>query len=92
MNNGLKGLQITVALMLVIPFLLYITDITSYEVINGIEIGLNLLVIISFLVTFFYLNFKMTGLMMDNRLNEVIKRIYKVQLIILVSRACALTF
>ena len=78
--------------MLVIPFLLYITDITSYEVINGIEIGLNLLVIISFLVTFFYLNFKMTGLMMDNRLNEVIKRIYKVQLIILVSRACALTF
>ena len=92
MNNGLKGLQITVALMLVIPFLLYITDITSYEVINGIEISLNLLVIISFLVTFFYLNFKMTGLMMDNRLNEVIKRIYKVQLIILVSRACALTF
>lgn len=92
MNNGLKGLQITVALMLVIPFLLYITDIISYEVINGIEIGLNLLVIISFLVTFFYLNFKMTGLMMDNRLNEVIKRIYKVQLIILVSRACALTF
>lgn len=85
-------MQITVALMLVIPFVLYVADITSYEVINAIEICLNLLVIISFLVTFFYLNFKMTGLMMDNRLNEVIKRIYKVQLIILVSRACALTF
>jgi hypothetical protein len=54
------------------------------------DIGLNLIIIVSFLVTFFYLSFKMTGIMMENKLNEVIKRIYKVQLIILVSRAFTL--
>jgi uncharacterized protein (DUF2236 family) len=56
------------------------------------DISLNVIVIVSFLVTFFYLNFKMTGIMMDKRLNDVIKRIYKVQLIILVSRALTLAF
>lgn len=55
------------------------------------DIGLNIIIIVSFLVTFFYLSFKMTGIMMDGRLNDVIKRIYKVQLIILVSRAFTLT-
>lgn len=34
----------------------------------------------------------MTGILLEPRVNEVIKRICKVQLIILVSRACALTF
>jgi hypothetical protein len=34
----------------------------------------------------------MTGIMMEKRLNDVIKRIYKVQLIILVSRALTLAF
>jgi hypothetical protein len=85
-------MQIAVALVLLIPLIIYITGYLDFNIINGMDIGLNLLIIISFLVTFFYLNFKMTGIMMENKLNDVIKRIYKVQLIILVSRVCALTF
>lgn len=68
------------------------TGLLGYNIINGIGLGLNLLVLLCFLSTFFYLNFKMTGVMMEARLNEVIKRVYKVQLIILVSRAFMITF
>jgi hypothetical protein len=34
----------------------------------------------------------MTGVMMEARMNELIKRVYKLQLIILVSRVCMITF
>jgi hypothetical protein len=63
----------------------------GFSVINAMDIGLNIIIIVSFLVAFFYLSFKMTGIMMEGKLNDVIKRIYKVQLIILVSRAFTLT-
>jgi hypothetical protein len=92
LSNGLKGLQIGVAVVLLIPMIIYDFDELGYAVLNGIDIGLNLLIIISFLVTFFYLNFKMTGIMMEDHLNGVIRRIYKVQLIILMSRAITLAF
>jgi hypothetical protein len=92
LSIGLKTMQIGVALVLLIPMILFDVDELSYDVVNAVDIGFNLLVIISFLVTFFYLNFKMTGIMMDSRLNGVIRRIYKVHLIILISRAASLTF
>lgn len=85
-------MQIIVALFVLIPLIIFDIDDLGYSVINALDISLNLIIIISFLVTFFYLNFKMTGIMMENKLNEVIKRIYKVQLIILVSRVIALVF
>lgn len=52
------------AVVLLIPMIIYDVDELGFAVLNGIDIGLNLLIIISFLVTFFYLNFKMTGIMM----------------------------
>lgn len=85
-------MQVIVALFVLIPLIVFDIDELGYSIINGLDIGLNLIIIISFLVTFFYMNFKMTGIMMENKLNEVIKRIYKVQLIILVSRAVSLVF
>jgi hypothetical protein len=72
--------------------IIFDVDELGYEVINSVGIVLNLLIIISFLITFFYLNFKMTGIMMESRLNAVIRRIYKVQLIILISRVTSLAF
>lgn len=85
-------MQLIVGLVLLIPLLIFDVNQIAYDVINGVSIGLNLIIIIAFLATFFYMNFKMTGVMMENKLNEVIKRIYKVQLIILISRACSLVF
>jgi hypothetical protein len=84
-------MQFLVGLLLLIPLIIYDVDELGFTMINGMDIGLNLIIIVSFLVTFFYLSFKMTGIMMESNLNEAIKRIYKVQLIILVSRAFTLT-
>ena len=50
-------------LIIIIP--LIILDITelAYSILNGICLGLNLLVMLFFLATFFYFNFKMTGIL-----------------------------
>ena len=81
-----------VCLVLLVPLLIFDVSDLSYDVINSIGLSLNVLVMVLFFVTFFYLNFKMTGVMMDNRLNEAVRRIYKVQLILLVSRAFMVAF
>lgn len=89
---ALQAMQIIAGMTLLIPLVFFDVKQLNYGVLNGIGLGLNLLVVISFLTTFFYLNFKMTGIMMEVRMNEVIKRVYKLQLIILVSRAFMITF
>ena len=73
---------------------LAVLDLTemAFNVLNGIGLGLNLLVMLIFLGTFFYFNFKMTGVLVEERLNSVIKRVYKVQLIIMMSRLFMITF
>ena len=88
----LKCLQIFTFFVLVILLVVHDLGYLGYNILNGITLGMNMMIVISFLITFFYLNFKMTGIMMEKKLNEVIKRIYKVQLIILVSRAISMTF
>ena len=77
---------------MMIPLLILDFTDMSYSVLNGIGLGLNLLVLLFFLATFFYFNFKMTGVLVEERLNEVIKRVYKVHLVILVSRVFMITF
>lgn len=57
-------MQIIAALALLIPLIIFDINEISYTVLNALGMGLNLLVVISFLTTFFYLNFKMTGIMM----------------------------
>ena len=52
-----------VSLIILIPLIILdVTDL-SYNVLNGIGLGLNLLVMLFFLATFFYFNFKMTGIL-----------------------------
>lgn len=61
---ALKFLQIMVCLVMVIPLLVFDVNEIDYNILNGIAIGLNSFIVVAFLLTFFYLNFKMTGIMM----------------------------
>jgi hypothetical protein len=61
---SLQAMQIITAITLLILLIIFDINQLGYNVLNGIGLGLNLLVVISFLITFFYLNFKMTGIMM----------------------------
>jgi len=69
MTFSLKILQIIVILVLLIPLILFNVNDLSYNVLNSLSIGINSFIILSFLLTVFYLNFKMTGIMMESRLN-----------------------
>ncbi len=85
-------MQIFVGLAIIIPLILCMVGIMPYNVLNAIDLSLNISIIITFLVAFLYLNFQMTGIMLDNRINNVIKVIYKVQLVILISRVFSIVF
>lgn len=61
---GLKIMQIIVMLVLLIPLIVYDVDDLGYAIINAMDIGLTLIIILLFLGVFFYLNFRMTGIMM----------------------------
>lgn len=61
---GLRGLQATVAILLIVPMILLDCNKLGYNVVNGIGLGLNLITVLLFLATFFFLNFKMTGVML----------------------------
>jgi hypothetical protein len=69
-----------------IPLIVFDCKIISYELLNLISTFFNFVAILIFLASFFFLNFKMTGIMVEPKLNSVIKKIYKVLVIILVSR------
>lgn len=74
-----------------VPLILFDIGVSDYSVLNDFEMALNCLIIVAFLASFFYLNFKMTGVMLEAKLNEAVKRIYKVLLIILSSRVTMVT-
>ncbi len=69
-----------------IPLIIFDFKLINYEALNAFAAGFNAFVIILFLASFFYLNFKMTGVLVESRLNHVIKKLYKVLVIILISR------
>lgn len=78
--------EIIIFIIEVVGLLLFLLDQLSYDVINTINAFFNFLSIVSFLVSFFYLNFKMTGLMIDTELNSTMKSIYGIILALLLSR------
>lgn len=82
----LQGIQLVAFLTLVIPLILYNIHVIGYELLNIFTMSLNCLSVIVFIVTFFFMNFKMTGIMMDETLSRVIKRVYKLLLGLLASR------
>lgn len=74
------------SLAFMVPLIVFDCKLINYELLNFISTVFNCLAIAIFLASFFFLNFKMTGLMVEPKLNSVIKKIYKVLVIILVSR------
>jgi hypothetical protein len=82
----MKGIQVGVFLMLLIPLLLFNISVITYPTLNIFTMSLNCLSVIVFIGTFFFMNFKMTGLMMDQQSSEIIKRVYTLLLTLLVSR------
>ncbi len=83
---GVKLMIVISSLAFLVPLIIFDCKIINYELLNLISTIFNCLAILLFLASFFYLNFKMTGIMVENKLNSVIKKIYKMLVIILVSR------
>ena len=69
-----------------IPLIIFNIGIINYELVNDLLMSLNCLSVLAFLVSFFFMNFKMTGLLIEKRSSELIKKVYKLLLMILVSR------
>ena len=74
-----------------IPLVVFDCKLINYELLNLISTFFNFVAILVFLASFFFLNFKMTGLMVEAKLSTVIKKIYKVLVIILISRILMVT-
>lgn len=79
-------LQIAILPAFFVPLLLFNINILHFSLIIMMLIILNSLSLLLFISVFLYLNFKMTGVLLDSYLEEAIKRIYKVGLIIGASR------
>lgn len=84
--NSVKLMILVSTLAFLVPLVIFDCKIITYELLNLISTIFNSIAILIFLASFFLLNFKMTGLMVENKLNFLIKKIYKVLVIILVSR------
>jgi glucan phosphoethanolaminetransferase (alkaline phosphatase superfamily) len=63
----MQGVQLVTFFTLLIPLLLFNINIIHYETLNVFAMSLNLLSVVVFIAAFFFMNFKMTGLMMDKR-------------------------
>lgn len=62
---ALKFFEVAVFLVMMVPLLILDFTDMSYDILNGIGLGLNLLVLLFFLASFFYFNFKMTGVLVE---------------------------
>ncbi len=72
--------------VLVVALTLYNSGVIGYPSVNLQCLSLNLLLVALFLVFFFYLNFKLTGSVYASRDKLKLKSIYKILLLLLLSR------
>lgn len=83
----MKIVQIIAFLSLAIPIiLLNFSSFFGYSQLNIFNTSANCLCVVVFIFAFFFMNFKMTGLMMDRRSSAIIKRVYALSLLLLFSR------
>lgn len=82
----MKAVQALALVSLVVPLVLFNLDIFSYQTLNIFLMSANCLSVVVFIAAFFYMNFKMTGLMMDQRSSSIIKKLYALSLLLLFSR------
>lgn len=63
----MKMVQLIIFFTMVCPIMLFNFSVIEYITLNAFTMSVNLLSVIVFIASFFYMNFKMTGLMMDRR-------------------------
>ena len=82
----MQGVQMLTFFTLMIPLLIFNLGIFNYDILNAFMSALNCMTVAAFLAAFFFMNFKMTGIMLDKKTSDIIKKVYKLLLIILLSR------
>lgn len=82
----MQSVQMITFLTLMIPLLIFNLGVFSYDILNAFMCSLNCMTVAAFLVAFFFMNFKMTGVMLDKQTSEIVKKVYKLLLVILLSR------
>lgn len=82
----MQGTQLVTFFTLIIPILLFNINIIGFETLNAFTMSMNILSVIVFIAAFFIMNFKMTGMMMEKRSSDIIKKVYALLLALLVSR------
>lgn len=87
----MQGVQLVTFFTLMIPLLLFNISVISYQTLNIFTMSLNCLSVILFISAFFFMSFKMTGVMMDQKSSEIIKKVYALLLALLISR-CIMSF
>jgi hypothetical protein len=85
----MQAAQLGTFLYLMVLLFIFEIDKITYSSLNILTMSLNCLSVVVFIVAFFFMNFKMTGIMMDETCSKIIKRIYKLLLGLLVSRVVA---
>lgn len=85
-RNIFSVVELIYLICALILLLLFDLNVIDFEFVTLFGLAINLLSISFFLVSFFYMNFLMTGILLPTATNEKIKRIYKVWLVILLSR------
>jgi len=63
----MKTVQLITFFTLFVPIMLFNVGVIEYYTLNAFTMSINLLSVVVFIGSFFYMNFKMTGLMMERR-------------------------
>lgn len=63
----MQGAQLVVFFTIMVPLLLFNINIIKFETLNIFTMTINCLNVIAFIAAFFFMNFKMTGIMLDQK-------------------------
>lgn len=82
----MKIIQLLYLITISIFLLLLILETLNFEVINIVAVSMNSLLIFIFIVSFFYLTFLMSGIMLSARRRNRMSGVYKFLLLLLFTR------
>ena len=63
----MHGVQMVSLLCVMVPLLIFNLGTISYDMLNAFLSALNCFSVVAFIAGFFFMNFKMTGILMDRR-------------------------
>lgn len=82
----MQGAQLLTFFTILVPLLLFNVGMITSHTLAYFTMTLNCLSVIVFIAVFFFMNFKMTGIMLDRHSSELIKKVYALLLTVLISR------